>query len=365
MIRRSCQWPAVVFAAFFSLLLVCAPARGGVPTLDELRERIADSERKLENIKIDAKYRNEKWDEAGQKWVYNGEGDCTAYYMGIPGGKVRIDYHKHVLAWDGGPVPFTNSVYSAVYDGKATQVLWTQQGDPKKPWKRPEGQIAPGRGFWVKTEDRNTGWECSLYGVPTNNPDGKPERFSKQFDRLRTGLIQLSVDSVTDGGATRVRLTKTATKNTRKFVYYFDPSRAYALTKGELFVDQAQAVWSFEATALKKLGNDVYYPEKLISTRFDDNGKPSLRTQWEASALVANAPHFDEKAVFTVDWIPGAVVHDAAKKSILQADDAGELQFVTDVREKPAEGPSDSARQPNGNATQPGGGGAASAPLDK
>jgi hypothetical protein len=51
----------------------------------------------------------------------------------------------------------------------------------------------------------------------------------------------------------------------------------------------------------------VDYPTKAFAEGFLPNGDPITRSQYEASMVLANDPHFSED-VFTINWPPGITI---------------------------------------------------------
>jgi len=270
--------------------------------LQILRAGIQENEKKLLNVQVVGRILTEHWNKDAQKWEYSGESSVTAWYVGIPGSKVRIDYSKEVSRWTGGPAPFSEDTYCAAYNGRISQVLFTKVGSPMRPVTALRGEIDGNRARGLDKEFA-TGWPLSLYGIFEN----RGQRVSEMLSKAIQMGSKLRVTESTLNNVRCIQLVEHAGVLTT--TWYFDPARNYAILGSELSQTNGLVLARWIVDKLLEPVPGVYYPVKVSSYGSTQTGEPAWRATYEASSVVANDPNFSDD-IFTIKWPEGTVVQD-------------------------------------------------------
>ena len=278
-------------------------------SFDDLLNGIKNSEKKLLNLRVEGKCLFLDWDAGKQDWQYGGESHVTAWYTGVPGSKLRFDIHKQIRKWINGPAPFSNSSGTIAYNGRVGQYLLLEEGTPVKPVKTLFGQITAGRED-LGIDYEASGWTRSLYGC---EEEENKMRFSEFLEKVQEvgkpqKSVQYSVNPVRFSNTDCIELVVQVTPpkgNPQKEIWYFDPSRGYAILFHEDTATSAQET----VEKLAEPAPGVFYPVKATRLIKDTSGQPAYKWVYEASSVVANDPNFSDD-IFTIEWPEGTVVED-------------------------------------------------------
>ncbi len=294
-------------------MLTEAMAQGNqAVSFNDLLNGIKKSEKKLLNLRVDGKCLFLEWAAGKQDWQYNGESDVTAWYIGVPGSKVRVDIHKKIFPWVNGAAGFSQRSGTTAYNGRVGQHL-TIEGGPadKQPFKLLEGQITADRPTVVEFA---SGWEFSLYGCQDQMKVRMSDYLEKSLELVKKQyVVQSSVNPVRFNDTDCIELVVQVTSprgGSQKETWCFDPSRGYAiLGYAILFNEETTARQQVTVEKLAEPVPGVYYPVKATSLTKDASGQPKSKTIYETSAVVANDPNFSDDT-FTIKWPAGTVVND-------------------------------------------------------
>ncbi|MBN2584818.1 MAG: hypothetical protein JXL80_17270 [Planctomycetes bacterium] len=270
-------------------------------TVATLRQGIGHAERQLRNLRVEGTGRTETWNADQGAWEYGGESAATVWYTGIPGSKARVDYRKQVCRWIDGPEPFSEDSFSAAFNGRVGQVLYTRQGSRTRPVTVLEGTITGERPMYIAAgAGLVSQWNFSLYGFL----DREGERVSVIFDEKGK---ELDVENRVFNDTPVIELAISKGKAASKL--YLDPARNYALIGYEVVNANGVVVERRLVNELRECAPGIYYPVKSTRELYEDSGVPRSRTRYEATAVVVNDPGFNEN-VFSITWPPGTYVVD-------------------------------------------------------
>jgi hypothetical protein len=280
-------------------------------SFDDLLNGVKESERKLLNLRVDSKCLYLNWDSTRRDWEYNGECLLTAWYEGASSIRQRIDVHKLVSTWPEGPVPFAQRRFSSAYDGRVGQSLNLEEGAADKPHKTLEGEIAAELPFSLRGGSFRSGWACSLYGWREKVKVVFSQYLEAVHDASKSnGAVQCSVRSIrfNDMDCVSLSIQMALPQGVSQSEdWYLDPSRGYAILR---YVRQGP--FSGEELTVEKLiepAPGVFYPVNATHLSKDQSGQPKAKAAYEASAVVANDPKFNE-GIFTIQWPVGTFVRD-------------------------------------------------------
>jgi hypothetical protein len=198
-------------------------------------DAIRGQEKAVENLVAAGTFKTVSWDGKRNAWVPAGELDYVVTYEGVPGGKRRIECRKALTPWGDGPAPFYLESSVAVYDGRVTASLKTQQGDFTRPSEIPTVEVA-GNPPDSTMANMASGWAYSLFGVEgaaRSDPDGR--RFS-EFLADSQKLPGFAADEVVRDGKTYLRIRPGGATGFVEY-YFLDPAKAYAVARYERTMD--------------------------------------------------------------------------------------------------------------------------------
>jgi hypothetical protein len=311
--RRVGREPMYFFleiALMFGMVVGLTNDVAGQPDLlGQLAKGIAESEKKLLNLRVDGRSRSELWDATESGWKYAGEMEVTAWYPGVPGGKVRIEVHKDVAIWIDGAAPFAQESYAIAYNGHISQRLQRSVGTPVQQHQDLRGKVGPKRSEEVAGGNWASGWAYSLYGFW----DRAGKRLSSVFDSKD---FVLAAQEAQYEGVKCIQLTAAGPRE--HYTWYLDPARGYAILGYERMTPQSpHAVLSrLVMEQFVQAAPGIYYPSKGFAENFLPDGTPFARSLYEASKVLANDPSFSEE-VFTIKWPAGVTILDETTGNII------------------------------------------------
>jgi hypothetical protein len=332
-------------AVWFSTTLpIPIYAEDGDALLSTLQQGIQAAERALLNLRVDGTCRVERWNQQQQKWEVTNERSVTAWYDGMPGGKIRIDVHKSRAAWRDGPVPFLEESYGLAWNGHMGQKLVTETGSPDDPVRALSGEITSTLSPALRSECA-TGWAQSLYGV--FEPYGG--RLSVAFVHASRGLVELRTAETTYN---RIKCVQLQYFIQRKLVHtwYIDPARNYALVGGQTIAGDG-VTFNRTVDALAEPASGVYYPSKAHLDIRAADGSNYEQSTFEATRIVANDPSFSDD-VFTIKWPVGTTVEDKIAKNVFVAGKGEAKPEVPEQRPQLEPAPAVQSAAPTGSGHQ-------------
>jgi hypothetical protein len=275
--------------------------------LAALKQSVNDSERALQNIRIVSSIVRERWDSATHAWKYNGEAKTSAWYVGLPKSKAKVQVDKDVLPWIEGTAPFTEQSFTLAFDGKTGARLDVASGPLKSPRQMLEGKVTGDRPEYLQElNDHVTGWGYSLFGAL----DFAGSRISNLIPVQQTKAVSVSHEQV--NGVPCISIVAGVPSGSVD-QYDLDPARGYALLKHERRTKDGVVAQRLTVSSFIKAASGVYFPKDAIDENlFAPGGKPGqpyARVRYTASEAVANDPAFSDE-VFTIKWPPGTDVDD-------------------------------------------------------
>jgi hypothetical protein len=202
---------------------------------------IRAQEQSVKELTASGIYKQTSWDLKRKAWVPNGEWDFTVICEGIPGGKRRLECHRSLAPWIGGPSPFAIDVSTVVYDGRLTAALVNKQGDFTNPITTPQLEITGSPPNAVSAYVASA-WIYSIFGnkdgliLNKNNP---PQRFSRfLLDAQRLGGFR--VQDTTEGTHNLLKVT-VADRSSMSENYYLDRDKGYSIYKYERTINGTTA----------------------------------------------------------------------------------------------------------------------------
>jgi hypothetical protein len=277
-----------------------------VPTVTEVLTQIEAAENTLRNLRVEASDRSEMLNPNTGKWELQSENTLTAYYTGMPGSKCRADFSHAMSRWVNGPVPYVNEKTSYAYNGKVGMQLFIGHDDPT-------GKLEPRRGMLLASRPPMmvgmvgyaSGWQFSLYGCF----DEAGIRLSQALRTKTLFPAPLSVREVSIASTKAVELAcGTSGRFSRRWL--FDPSHGWAMIGYYEESAQGKVRQRISVSNLMDAGGGVFYPRDASLEIMDTDEKPVRRTTFQATAVTANDPKFDED-IFTIHWPRGTTVQDS------------------------------------------------------
>lgn len=281
-------------------------AEDGDALLSAIQQGIEAAEKALLNLRVDGICRVERWNQQQQKWEVTNERSVTAWYDGMPGGKVRIEVHKSRAAWKEGAAPFLEESYALAWNGQRLQKLVTKTGPPDDPLLALSGEITASLSPALRSECA-TGWQHSLYGI--FEPYGG--RLSLAFVHASRELVDLRTAETTYNGMKCIQL-QYFIQSKLVHTWYIDPTRNYALLGAQTIAGDG-VTFHRSVDALAEPAPGVYYPKKAHTDIRAADGSNYEQSTFEATRIVANDPNFSED-VFTLNWPVGTKVEDRVGK---------------------------------------------------
>jgi hypothetical protein len=289
-------------------------------SIEELKQGILGSEARLVNLQVDGWCQVEHWNMETRKWDFQGERHVTAFYEGIPLGRVRVDVHKSVTVWGSGSAPYSQDTYTCVYDGRVLQFLNTRSGSPTDPVLTPFGEIKRGQPSILRS-DCGTGWTDSLFGAL----DEAGQRLSDVFKHAERGLAAIRTKQMVFNGVPCVQL-EYLIHGALVNKWYIDPKRGYGLLGGERATGTGIVFQTWIADELLESAPGIYYPAKITTVSLSPDGHPLERSKYEAKSILVNDPNFSD-GIFVIKWPPGTKVEDRIANKTFTI--AGDEQAVT------------------------------------
>jgi hypothetical protein len=272
--------------------------------VEALIAALRSQERKVANVRVTARYDSETWDVGRQEWERSGEAEITAWFAGVPGSKVRIDYHRQIGRWFDGKAPFAETSDRVAYNGRATKYLMMAMGPAGHANPVLEGELYAGRPRGVfDYADFAAGWRFSIFGMF----DQFGVRLSDMLARGNSaGSVTIRYDEQAGGGqVVRITLSDPGTER----VLVLQPDKGYSLSSAEWRLRSGALLERLTVTELTAVAPNLYYPRKAVRELFRPDGVPRCRSVYEASAISVNDPAWSD-SVFDPDWPAGTPVQD-------------------------------------------------------
>lgn len=282
------------------------------PLLENVRLGISDAEKKLMNLRVDGELRIDAWDASRNEWKDAGGSQVTAWYVGLPGSKARIDFHKNVGTQAGDPNSYYQQSYTIVYDGRINQTLYKTEGPPNEQRDLAQGELDSKRSDGIVTGGYASGWNYSLYGCM----DRRGVRLSSV---LNSKDFSAQVQEIVYQGVNCIQLTVVGRQDTSlgrseyntEQTWYLDPARAYAILRYEKATIRPKhaVVVRFTVEKLEEPSPNIFYPVKVNGEAINFDGILMNRGIYTASKTIVNDPDFTED-IFSVKWKPGTQIYD-------------------------------------------------------
>ncbi len=292
----------VILAAFAGSILNASEAKDEAGLIESLRKGIQQSERALLNLTVDGRLLCERWNPETRTWDYAGEKTVTGWYIGMPGSKARIDFHKEIFRVYHRAEPFLVKKYSLAYNGHiGQQYLESEGGVTQQVWNR-GGRIDADRPE-ILSYEYSTGWICSLYGAT----DEWRKRMSEVLSADAAASGKLTAKRTNYSGVASIQADLRAGESTT-YTWVFDPARDYAILGHERRANLAR-YRNWTAEKFENPAPRVWYPSVVRVQFFGPGEVPTERVKFEASKIVVNDSQFSED-IFTLKWPPGSRVTD-------------------------------------------------------
>jgi hypothetical protein len=282
------------------------PAMSG----QELVSKIAAQEKKLLNLKVKSELRAERRKVGSDQWERTPILlAVTAWYNGLPGGKVRVDVDKEVLEWKDGAAPFSESSYSVAFDGQYGRIAYHKEGPAGDVADYHSGVISPDVPPQLRTKwtSRATGAAFSTFFFHNEE--------SKKFSDALAEAISIENSKVTVNeevfeGVECTRITY-GDPSAGHESFWLDPDRGFALM-GYKNVNVTKdgrkiVVRSDRVTKLTEAAPGIWFPTEAYhewAPIASVEGEYESRMHYVASAATANDSTFDE-SIFTLTFPPG------------------------------------------------------------
>lgn len=301
----------------FSWLLVvgvvaCTPCQAAAPDFAQVIEQLAQSERKLQNLTVEAEVREEHRAKASDQWERTPVMvHVAAYFNGQSGGPARIDVKKQVSVWEGGQAPYGEASYVVSFDGENSRWIELSGGPVGKTGGSSSAQILPGRhpllaGFSYAT---GTQFSAPLYREAEGKTLSQYLRdYANKLGSIEGSHRTVESDVLLNVPCIKVSLGRKGMDET----WWLDPARGlqpigYQKRTGP----GMHVVQEFRVTALKEASPGVWYPEEayLEWNHLGESPVPvaawdfDRRLHYRASQIKANDAQFDP-AIFKAA-IPG------------------------------------------------------------
>ena len=331
---------------------------GAPPDVETIIRAVRLQEEGLLNVQVDAHYETDAWDSEAGEWRLAGQSDLTAWFTGMPGSRVRVDFHKSVARWINGPAPYGECAYRVAYNGQVTKRLETSAGPLGSAHSVLDGELAAGRPLIVREYgDFAAGWRFSVSGAL----DDSGVRLSRYLSEARQSGRAVSVSETQfDGNPCVAVQVDDGGEEFQRF--YFDPGRAFSLAGVELGRKRGAIGHKWTVADAVEVAPGVFYPTAGVRELLNEDGSVRERSTYTATAVMINDPAWTDD-VFDPEWPPNTFVNDriagtayavgAAPEQIKQAVDqqiaAAAANTKVDERPKPPA----SVTEPRSNAFTP------------
>ena len=129
----------------------------------QLKDAVSHAEHALQNIRIKFSEKEEQCDPAGKTWTRYGEARGTAWYIGAPRSKVKIQFDDYVGPWISGLSPFIEKKFTIAFDGQRGLFFEKALGSPGSVSNTLRGTITGDRSPLLdQYSEKTTGWGFSL-----------------------------------------------------------------------------------------------------------------------------------------------------------------------------------------------------------
>ncbi|MGA2439582.1 MAG: sigma-70 family RNA polymerase sigma factor [Tepidisphaeraceae bacterium] len=268
----------------------------------QIRAAISVSETALKNIRVKFSTIGEKWNSKAGAWQQSIQALGTAWYLGSPKGKAKIQVDEMIRPWLQGASPFLDQQFTLAFDGQFGLELNKAVGAPGSVHDVLQAEITAARPAMLDTWSATlTGWGFSLYGVlnlsgdrlseyiATTLPSGtKPTTYANRVIQ-QIPCIEITIYNSGGGGD----------------IFDLDPARAYALIRRERFYQSGVTAERLVVKELIRAAPGVFFPKEayfeLNTNPNDKPGAPYERENYTASEAIANDPAFSDDE-FKIKW---------------------------------------------------------------
>jgi hypothetical protein len=276
----------------------------------ELRIAVSRAERALMNVRVKFAMQAEKLDPQTHQWRPDGKAGGTAWYVGVPRSKVKIEFDDWISPWLDGSAPFFEKRFTIAFDGKFGLELDKTEGIPGHLHNAFLGRITADRTpVFDEFSSTFTGWGFSLYGVL----DQIGERLSDTIGKVRPEGVKATVYARTVVAQTpcvEITLYNLAGGGD---IFDLDPARNYALMRHEHFYKSGVTVERLVVSSFIEAAPGVFFPREGKLERASNPalkaGTTSFRETFSSTDAVANDPSFTGDA-FEIKWPTGSRIDD-------------------------------------------------------
>jgi hypothetical protein len=328
---------AMLAASFGSLFQLtsssdAAPPAKDADDLDTVLRQIAKTEQAIHNITVEGSVIEQHL--IANQWVAQPiTVALLARYDGTPGGHARFDVHKQVFKWIEGDGPYSDSSYSAAFDGKSGKVVHISGGALGRTGPDQTAMILPGRppelrngachlasgarfhaAHWDLMERQSLVAFIKAYLAEWGPSPGTQVQIGRE-KRERVEAIRLDIRN----------------KFNLQYTWWLDPGRGHNLIGyRQTQMDKKGAVVEINeedqvvdlAKVVDKGEEKLWYPKEGFHYFPADPGETKRRLHYKATRVVLNDPAFDE-AAFDIPIPPGYVVHDRINNRTFQVKPPG------------------------------------------
>jgi hypothetical protein len=266
--------------------------------LEDARSGVVAAEADLKRIRIHASLKKERMENG--KWVYAGENETTATYIGGSGGEGKVDCVKDVAPNTEGGGFYRREFQASYLQGVGKTLITRQGGMADGP---ADGDVVAvienRRPAWMERCDEGTGWAGVVFGKwPNCGEDGL--KFSDFLAGKREGVKLLATpDHVRELPTIRVRAES---PDGRIDLYWLDMNSDYSLIRWEEHTGagkEERVVQAWEVKSFMHTPAGHYYPERVEGERREADGSVSSRWQLDVDHIWVNEKD-DEKLLLKV-----------------------------------------------------------------
>jgi hypothetical protein len=313
--------PAISLGVMLCFMLPLHAAENEL-TLEEVLEALAAQEGRLQNLKVSAEVWEEE--ERASGWERTETYiSLTAWFLGAPSTRMRVDVHEEVLPWFGpdAAAPYSpRQAYSLSWDGKEGRTLERGVEDADKNMVEIRlGQIEngpPGR-LRGPMMDFASGGAFSSFLYDNH----QQESLSQHIWAIAETVRRVDDEAIT---VTRVKFEDSDAIQIafgNQYMWWLDPERGHSLLAYRFMVDGGRQVLAERRVLrLKQVAPGIWYPMEayyLGAPPPENSGRNRIRYHYMASDVIANNNDFDT-SVFRLRFPPGTNVRDEIENKSYQ-----------------------------------------------